>query len=103
MTGKQYEQHVASKMRWHLYFFVRVSGKPGDYGADIFARTLFLEKVVVQCKCYHRPVGVQAVQQAIAAKQYYSAGKAVVATNSTFTRNARKLARKCGVELWERY
>lgn len=104
MTGSQYEKHVAKKMKWHGFIFVRVSGKSGDYGADVMARTFPLcRKVVVQCKHYRKPVGVEAVQEAIAAREYYGASKAIVASNNTFTKNAKKLAKKCNVKLWEKY
>ena len=101
-NGQKYERKVARKMRWHGYFFVRVVGKSGDFGADIIARDLLLRKVVVQCKCYHGKVGVAAVQQVIAAKAYYRARRCIVATNSRFTSAARKMADKCHVTLWER-
>lgn len=103
-NGSQYEKHVARKMKRRLYLFVRVSGKSGDYGADVMARTFPLfRKVVVQCKSYKKPVGVKAVQEAISAREFYRASKAIVASNNTFTKNAKKLAAKCGVELWEKY
>jgi restriction system protein len=102
--GTQYEEHVAAKMRWHGYRFVKRVGKSGDMGADIIARTgLFGRKVVVQCKNYSGKVGNAAVQEINAARMYYHASIAVVATNSTFTESARQLARACGVQLWERY
>lgn len=102
--GKDYEQHCALKMRLHGYLFVTVCGKTNtpDYGADIIARRLF-RKIVVQCKHYSKPVGVRAVQEVIAARQYYGASIAAVATNRTFTRAAKQLAQRCRVELWERY
>ena len=60
-------------------------------------------KIVVQCKHYSKPVGVRAIQEVNAARKYYNASRAAVATNSTFTKQARALAKRCGVELWERY
>lgn len=104
MTGSQYEKHVAKRMKWHGFIFVRVSGKSGDYGADVMARTFpLMRRVVVQCKHYKKPVGVEAVQEAISAREYYGAKVAIVASNNTFTRNAKKLAKKCNVKLWEKY
>jgi restriction system protein len=102
-AGDAYEKHVARKMRRRGFFFVKVSGKSGDFGADVMARDLLLRKVVVQCKCYSGSVGVEAVQEIHAAKTFYNARRAIVATNSKFTRAARKLAHKLNVELWERY
>ncbi len=101
-AGKEYEKHCALKMRLHGYLFVTVCGKSHDYGADIIARRLF-RKIVVQCKHYSKPVGVRAVQEVIAARQYYGASRAAVATNSTFTKQARQLAKRCNVKLWEHY
>ncbi len=96
-------KHCARKMRRRLWLFVRRIGRTGDFGADITARGLFLSKIVVQCKRYSKPVGVKAVQEVHAAREYYHASRAAVATNSTFTRAARELAKRCGVELWEGY
>jgi restriction system protein len=102
-SGERYERHVARKMRWRLWLFVRRIGKSGDYGADVIARGFLFTKIVVQCKCDSKPVGVKAIQEAYAAKCYYGASRAAVATNTTFTKQAKTLAKRCGVELWERY
>lgn len=102
-NGTAYEFHVARKMRWRGFIFVKHCGKSGDFGADIIARTLFFTKIVVQCKSYKGKVGVKAVQEVTAARIYYGATRAAVATNSTFTKNAEKLANACGVELWRKY
>lgn len=102
---EKYEKHCISKMRLHGYIFVRQCGKTHspDFGADVIARGFMFSKIVVQCKHYSKPVGVRAVQEVNAARQYYGASRAAVATNSTFTRQAKQLAKRCGVELWERY
>lgn len=102
--GTAYEEHVAQKMRWHGYKFVKRQGRSGDFGGDVIGYSgLFRNKIVVQCKAYKGKVGVSAVQEAYAAKAYYHAKRAAVATNSTFTEAAVKLARATGVELWPRY
>lgn len=101
--GTKYEKHVAHKMRWRGWLFVKRIGKSGDFGADVIARGFMFTKIVVQCKCYSGKVGVSAVQEVNAARQYYRASRAAVATNSTFTRAAKELAKRCGVELWEHY
>ena len=65
--------------------------------------------VVPACICpsvakhYKGKVGVHAVQEAIAAKQYYRASKAIVVTNSTFTKAAKGMAKRCHVKLKERF
>lgn len=100
-SGEAYEIHCAKKMRWLGFWAIERVGKSGDFGADIMARGILFSKVVVQCKCYSGKVGVKAVQEVIAARQYYGAGRAAVATNSTFTKAAKEMAKKCNVELWE--
>ena len=101
--GTAYEKHVARKMRWRLWLFVKHCGKSGDFGADVIARGFLFSKIVVQCKDYSKPVGVKAVQEAYAAKRFYRASRAAVAARGTFTKSAKLLAKRCGVELWERY
>jgi HJR/Mrr/RecB family endonuclease len=85
--------------------FVRQCGRTNraDFGGDITARGFLFTKIVVQCKCYSKPVGVKAVMEVNAARRYYHASRAAVATNNTFTKQAKELARHCGVELWENY
>lgn len=101
MNGRKFEELVTRKMRWSWFWSAERVGKTGDFGADIVARDFLFRKTVVQCKCYRKPVGVKAVQEVTAARQYYRASRAIVATNSTFTKAARKLAARCNVELWE--
>ena len=102
-SGGDYELHCISKMRMHGYLYVKQCGNSStpDFGADIVARGFMFAKIVVQCKYYSKPVGVRAVQEVNAARQYYGASRAAVATNSTFTKAARELAKRCNVELWE--
>ena len=71
----------------------------GDYGVDIIAIRNG-EKMVVQCKHYTFNVGVSAVQEVFAGKTFYRAQRAcVVASRGGFTRSAKKLAEKTGVEV----
>jgi len=57
------------------------------------------KKVVVQAKRYQGPVGNKAVQETIAAVQYYRADEGWVMTNSTFTPSAKALAQKSNMRL----
>lgn len=72
-----------------------------DFGVDILARKDGIS-YAIQCKRYNTPVGIDAVQQIYAGKAYYECHVAVVFTNQTFTSNARKLADKTGVILWDK-
>ena len=73
----------------------------GDFGVDVIAER---DGVVyaIQCKRYHGPVGIDAVQQVYAGRDFYECNVAVVLTNSYFSRAAQRLADKIGVVLWDR-
>lgn len=75
-----------------------VTKKSGDQGADII-----IEKdgvsTAVQAKRYIGNVGNKAVQEVVASKKYYDCDRAMVVTTGDFTRGARELAQRNGVEL----
>lgn len=73
----------------------------GDFGVDILATKEGMT-YAIQCKRYHEPIGIEAVQQVYAGRAYYECHVAVVLTNQTFTSHAQKLADKLGVVLWDR-
>ncbi|EZH65672.1 hypothetical protein DH09_12510 [Bacillaceae bacterium JMAK1] len=101
MSGKEFERRLAIHFTycgWHVH----LTSDTGDYGADLVGENQEGETVVIQAKRYKRNIGVRAVQEVNSAKTYYGAGQAIVITNQYFTRNAEELARRCGVELWDR-
>ena len=104
--GDKYEEHCAMKLRFRGCIVERI-GASGDFGADLIIKTFFFRKLaIVQCKYLSKAtakVGTKAVQEAYTARQYYGAQKAIVCTNRTYTKNARELARACGVELYENF
>lgn len=102
MDGKKYENVVASYLRRKGFFAVKVTGESGDYGVDVLARKS-IHKYAVQCKYYSKPVGVNAVQQVVGGMAYYGCDRAMVVTNSTFTRQAQSLASKNDVILISGY
>lgn len=98
MTGHEYEHAVAAYLRSEGYSRVKVTKGSGDYGVDVVAFKHGF-KYAVQCKYYTSPVGLSAVQEVYAGKAFYNCEKAMVVTNSTFTKAAEELARKNGVIL----
>jgi len=101
MTGEQFEEFLLCHYK-KLGYSGNTTAVTGDFGADLILKKDG-EKIVVQAKRYEgNKVGVAAVQQIIAAKSYYKAGKGVVATNNYFTKNAAELAGKTGIELIDR-
>lgn len=70
----------------------------GDQGADVVAEhsgTI----VVLQCKLYSGTVGNKAVQEALAARHFYSAHHAAVVCKSDYSKSARTLAQAAGIEI----
>lgn len=100
MTGVEFERYSAELLSANGVQIAEETPATGDFGAD-FIILLDGERTVLQCKRFSRPVGVKAVQEAIAAMPYYKCTGAAVITNSTFTRQARELAEESGVILWD--
>ena len=100
MTGLEFEEFLAQLFRTGGYLVTKT--KPGhDYGADLILER-FGERTVVQAKRRKQSIGVKAVQEVATAKKYYSAHKVLVVISSTFTKNAKELAKSNNVELWNR-
>jgi len=100
MDGVEFENRV--KLLYEdMGYNVKKTPASGDYGADLIAKRPG-EKIVIQCKRYSHPVGVKAVQEAVAAVMHYKANRAMVITNNKFTKQAQALAKTNKVELWNR-
>ena len=56
----------------------------------------------IQCKRYMAPVGVKAVQEAYAGRDYYDRMVGAVLTNQYFTAPAVEAAKKLKILLWDR-
>lgn len=103
MTGLEYEEFVATRLKVEGYTDVTVTKASGDHGADILAVTQTGITAVIQCKLYKGVVGQEAVQQAVSAREYYHRSQAIVITNSTFTPAAKDFARHTDTILIENY
>ena len=101
ITPTDYEKQVAYWLARHGFYRIQRTPATADYGADILAERLGY-KYVIQCKYYSRPVGYHAVEEVLGALHYYKAHGALIVTNSTFTRQAKKGAEKTGVLLFEK-
>ncbi len=99
LTGAEFEQYVANILRQKGFHEIRMTKASGDYGVDIIA-ILNGSTYAIQCKRNKSHIGVKAVQEVFAGKQYYQADYAIVISNSDFTTNAKKLAKETGVKLW---
>ena len=100
MTGEEFEEFLELHFKKEGYKN-HLTPKTSDYGADLVVKK-GKEKIVVQAKRWNQNVGVEAVQQAVASIKYYKAHRAMVITNSSFTENARNLAKANNVTLIDR-
>ncbi|HHT7187334.1 TPA: restriction endonuclease [Bacillus cereus] len=90
MNGRQFEEYL-SALYESLGYHTEVTKESGDFGADLILKNND-ETIIVQAKRYSNKVSIQAVQEVVAAKGFYSANHAWVVTNNYFTAPAHKLA-----------
>lgn len=100
LTPTEYEEYVAEYLRMQGYREVRVTQASGDYGIDVIGTNSEGWEIAIQCKRYHGSVGVAAVQEAVAGREYYNCDLAAVYTTGSYTQQAISLARKVHVKLY---
>lgn len=101
MEGHDFEHFCAELLGKRGFSEVEVTGGSGDYGVDILAQREGIT-YAIQCKRYGGPVGVKAVQEAYAGRDYYDCMVGAVLTNQYFTDPAVKAAKKLKILLWDR-
>ena len=101
MEGHDFEYFCADLLEKRGYKDVEVTTGSRDYGIDILAQKEGIT-FAIQCKCYSTPVGVKAVQEAYAGRDYYDCMVGVVLTNQQFTAPAVEAAKKLKILLWDR-
>ena len=101
MEGHDFEYFCADLLRKRGFQDVEVTKGSGDYGIDILAEKEGIT-YAIQCKCYAVPVGVKAVQEAYAGRDYYDCMVGAVLTNQYFTAPAVEAAKKLKILLWDR-
>jgi len=100
MTGIEFETYLADLLRRQGFTNILLT-EQYDLGVDIIARK---DGVTwgIQAKRYNQLVKAEAVRQVYAALVRYKCDKAMVITNSTFSRPARELAKDNAIELIDR-
>lgn len=97
ITGQEFELFCQKRLL-ELGWNAKTTSVTGDFGAD-----LVVERdgatIIIQCKYYSKPVGVDAVQQVFAAMTFYKAQKAAVVSNQSYTKAARQMAQSNSVAL----
>lgn len=100
MEGDEFEEYCKDLLLRKGFEEVELTQKSHDYGVDIFA-DLDGVSYAIQCKCYSDPVGIKAVQEIYAGKDYYDCMVGVVMTNQYFTKPAIDYALKLNILLWD--
>ncbi|KYZ77838.1 hypothetical protein AXX12_17400 [Anaerosporomusa subterranea] len=90
MSGIEFEK-LLGKIFTARGFKVDFTSVTGDMGADLIIEKLG-ERTAIQAKCYNSLVSGDSVQQVLASKAIYNCQKAIVVTNSYFTKGAKDLA-----------
>lgn len=101
LDGHDFEYYCADLLRRRGFQEVEVTKGSGDYGIDILAERDGVT-YAIQCKCYGDSVGVKAVQEAYAGRDYYDCMVGAVLTNQYFTGPAVEAAKKLKILLWDR-
>lgn len=101
MEGHEFEYFCADLLARRGFYEVEVTKGSGDYGVDILAEKDGVT-YAIQCKAYTAPVGVKAIQEAYAGRDYYDRMVGAVLTNQYFTKPAVEAAKKLKILLWDR-
>lgn len=100
MEGREFEFFCADLLEKNGFYEVKVTRGSYDYGIDILAEKEGVT-YAIQCKRYSKPVGIKAVQEAFAGKEYYDRMVGAVLTNQYFTSSAVNAAKKLKILLWD--
>lgn len=101
MEGHEFEYFCAELLKKNGFLEVEVTRGSRDYGVDILAQKDGVT-YAIQCKCYTTPIGVKAIQEAYAGRDYYDCMVGVVMTNQYFTTPAVEVAKKLKILMWDR-
>lgn len=101
MDGREFEFFCARLLEQNGFLDVEVTKGSGDYGIDVLAEKDGVT-YAIQCKRYEEPVGVKAVQEAYAGREFYDRMVGAVMTNQYFTEPAVAAAKKLKILLWDR-
>lgn len=101
MEGAEFEKFCARLLEKRGFIDVNITKASGDFGVDILAEREGVT-YAIQCKRYTDPVGVKAIQEAFAGREYYDCMVGAVLTNQYFTAPAVEAAKKLKILLWDR-
>ena len=98
LDARQFEFEIANLFRHKGYRSFATKATKDD-GVDVFASN-DNERVIIQCKRWKHPVGRSKVDELAGVKNRYGTHRAILATTSTFSDDAKRAAHENGIELW---
>lgn len=101
MSGLEFEKYIANLLKYQGYKRIRLT-EHYDYGIDIIADKDGV-RWGIQVKRYSGLVKASAVRQAVTALRKYDCNRAMVVTNSNFSRVAEELAKSNDCILVDRH
>lgn len=97
LSGTDFELSLKNLFE-NMGYVVKLTKASKDFGADLIISKNNISSIV-QAKRYNHTVGIRAVQEIIAAREYYKIRNCFVVTNSEFSTEAKQLAEKSEVQL----
>lgn len=107
LAPREFEELVASIFSSEGYG-INITSPTRDGGVDVFAERLnnleLPDRWIIECKHYKkdRPIGVEIVRQLVGVKSVLNSRNAALVTTSRFTKDARSIAERAGVDLVDR-
>lgn len=100
LEARQFEFEIA-RLLCLMGYEAHATQATNDDGIDVFARREH-EKVLIQCKRWtSKPVGRSVVDELAGAAVRHAATRTIIATTSTFSDDAKRVAREHQIELWD--
>lgn len=101
LNGFHFENYCAYLLKLNGYQKINVTKKSGDGGCDILAERDCV-KFAIQCKRASGKLGIEPIQEVVAAKNFYGCHVAIILTNSSLLNHAIQYAKNNQVILWDR-
>jgi restriction system protein len=99
LPARQFEFEIANLFRRKGYESLATKFTNDD-GVDVLASN-DQEKIIIQCKRWTHPVGRAVVDELAGVWNRYDVQRAILATTSTFSEDAKQAAYKHHIELWD--
>ncbi|KJS76326.1 MAG: hypothetical protein JL56_05775 [Desulfotomaculum sp. BICA1-6] len=102
MDGIEFEDWLKHRFK-EMGYRVQTTPRTGDGGADLILTGRNGERIAVQAKkSAKQNIGVKAIDEVLRGIRVHDCDRAMVVTNQYYTDQAKRDAKKCNIELWNR-